>query len=70
MVNKYYQKNKEKLQKKDVKGIKIFLTKKKKKGEKRPKTDIKVFLKKIREKKREYHRDRHKNLSEEENQMK
>ena len=38
MVNKYYQKNKEKLQ--------IFLKKKKKKGEKRPEPDIKIFLKK------------------------
>ena len=42
MVNKYYQKNKEKLQ--------IFLKKKKKKGEKRPEPDIKIFLKKKKRK--------------------
>ena len=33
MVNKYYKKNKEKLQKRHVKDIKVFPKKKKKKGE-------------------------------------
>ena len=35
MLNKYYQKHKERLQKKHVKDIKIFLKKKKTKGEKK-----------------------------------
>ena len=46
MVNKYYQKYKEKLQKKHVKDIKIFLKKKKIKDEKRSEIDIKIFQKK------------------------
>ena len=44
MVNKY-QTHKERLQKKHVKDIKIFLRKKKIKDKKRSKTDIKIFLK-------------------------
>ena len=45
MVNKYYQKHKEKLKKKHVKDIKIFLKKKKMKGEKRSEIDIKILQK-------------------------
>ena len=44
MVNKYYQKNKEKLQKKANESTKIFLMKKKKKSVIR--IEIKIFLKK------------------------
>ena len=45
MVNNYYPKHKERLQKKHVNDIKIFLTKIKAKGEKRSETDIKTLLK-------------------------
>ena len=45
MVNKYYQKHKEKLKKKHVKDIKIFLKKKKMKGEKRSEIDIEILQK-------------------------
>ena len=44
MVNKY-QKHKEKLKKKHVKDIKIFLKKKKMKGEKRSEIDIEILQK-------------------------
>ena len=46
MLHKYYQKQKEKLQKNLEKDIKIFLKKKKVKGEKRSEIDIKIFPKK------------------------
>ena len=42
---KYYQKNKERLQKKLVKGIKIFLKKRKTKISKMAPNNIKIFLK-------------------------
>ena len=48
MVNKYYQKYRErikKIKKNHVKDIKIFLMKKKTKSGKRSETDIKIFLK-------------------------
>ena len=47
---KYYQKHKERLQKKHVKDIKIFLRNKKTNGEKRPEKDIKLLLKKKKKK--------------------
>ena len=50
MVNKYYQKHKERLQKKHVKDLKIFRKKKKTKGKKRPEKDIKILLKKKKKK--------------------
>ena len=46
MVKKYYQKHKERLQKKQIKDIKIFLKKKKTKGKKKLEKDIKTLLKK------------------------
>ena len=46
MVSKYYQKHKEKLQKKHMRDIKIFLKKKKIKRKKGSEIDIKIFLKK------------------------
>ena len=46
MVNKYYQKLKERLQKKHVKYIKIFQKSKKTKGEERLEKDINILLKK------------------------
>ena len=42
MANNYYQKHKERLQKKACKNIKIDLKKRKTKGEKRSEKDIKI----------------------------
>ena len=70
MVNKYYQKYKERLRKtaKDyVKYIKIFLKKKKTKSEKRPEKDIKILLKKKKRKRRQerhYYQERKQKLPE------
>ena len=50
MVNKYYQKHKERLRKKHVQYIKIFLKKKKTKGEKKLEKDITILLKKKKKK--------------------
>ena len=69
MVNKYYQKIKEKLEKKHVKGTKIFPKKKKEKGKKRPEADIQIFLKK-KKKNCQHYCDRNKNPSEEKKQKK
>ena len=44
MVNRYYQTNTEKLQKKHLISNKIFLQKKRKKQKRRPRTDIKISL--------------------------
>ena len=46
MLTGYYQKNKEKLQKKLVKGTKIFLKKKKTKSANMLVSNIEIFLKK------------------------
>ena len=46
MVNKCYQKNKEKLQKRHMKDIKIFLKNKKKKNVSIIVIEIRIFLKK------------------------
>ena len=46
MVNKYYEKHKEKLQKKHVKDIKIFLKKKKTKSANMLASNIEISLKK------------------------
>ena len=46
MVNKYYQKYKERLKKKTCEDIKIFLKKNKIIGEKRSEIDIKILQKK------------------------
>ena len=46
MVNKYYQKHKERLQKKKREDIKIFLKKNKIIGEKKSEIDIKILQKK------------------------
>ena len=46
MTNKYYQKSKEKLQKKHVKDLKIFLKKKKTKDEKLVLKKYQILLKK------------------------
>ena len=62
MVNKYYQKHKERLQKKYVKDIKIFLKKKKTKDKKRPEKDIKILLKKKKKKRRQYYQERKQKL--------
>ena len=50
MTKRYYQKHKERSEKKHVKYIKIFLQKKRAKGEKSPKKDIKILLKKKKKK--------------------
>ena len=50
MVNKYYQKHKERLRKKYVKDPKIFLKKRKIKGDKKSEIDIKISLKKNKNK--------------------
>ena len=63
MVNKYYQKNKEQLQKEARKRYQNLSDEEKEKGKKRFETNIKIFLKKKKEKKGQYHRDGTKNLS-------
>ena len=50
MVNKYYQKHKERLQKEARGRHQNFLKKKNKKGEKRPEKDIKILLKRKKKK--------------------
>ena len=50
MVNKYYQKHKERLQKEARGRYQNFLKKKNKKGEKRPEKDIKILLKRKKKK--------------------
>ena len=53
MVNKYYKKTKKSLEKKHVKGTKVFLSNKRTKAKKKKKmleTDIKIFLRKIERK--------------------
>ena len=50
MINNFLLKNKEKLRKKNVRNIKIFLEKEITKGKKRPKKDIRIQLKKKRQK--------------------
>ena len=50
MVNKYYQKHKERLQKEARERYQNFLKKKNKKGKKRPEKDIKILLKRKKKK--------------------
>ena len=50
MVNKYYQKHKERLQKEARGRYQNFLKKKNKKVEKRPEKDIKILLKRKKKK--------------------
>ena len=50
MVNKYYQKHKEKLQKEAHEWHQNLLEEEKEKGEKELKTDIKIFLKRKKKK--------------------
>ena len=50
MVNKYYQKHKEKLQKEAHEWYQNLLEEEKEKGEKKLKTDIKIFLKRKKKK--------------------
>ena len=65
MTPNYYQKHKEKLQKEAGKTYQNHSEERKEKDEKRPKKDIKISVKKKRKKKRQYHCERNKNLSEE-----
>ena len=65
MVNKYFQKTKEKLQKEDRENIQNLPREEKEKRPKRHETDIKIFLKK-KKKKSVSISDPTKNLSEEE----
>ena len=50
MVNKYYQKHKEKLRKEALERYQNFSEEEKKKGKKGPETDIKIFLKRKKKK--------------------
>ena len=50
MVNKYYQKKKNRFEKRHVKDIKSFLKKKKKIRQKRPETNTSVIMKKKKKK--------------------
>ena len=70
MVNKYYQKNKEKLKKKHAKGTKISLRNKNKKDRKKMWDRYKNLSEEETEKKRQYNGDRNKSLSGEEKQKK
>ena len=68
MVNNYLRKTKKSFEKKHAKDIKIFL--KRKRGKKKLETDTKIFLKRKNKKKRHYHRERNKNLPDEEKEKK
>ena len=64
MVNKYYQKNKERLQKKHVKDIKIFLKKKKIKAVKKARGRYQSFTEVEKQKRRQYYQERKQKLPE------
>ena len=64
MPAKYYQKNKQKLQKGAHEGIEIFLKKRKTKSVNMIVKCIKIFLKKKKKKKCQYYLKHHKNLPE------
>ena len=64
MVNKYYQKNKERLQKKHVKDIKIFLKKKKIKAVKKAGGRYQSFTEVEKQKRRQYYQERKQKLPE------
>ena len=64
MVNKYYQKNKERLQKKHVKDIKIFLKKKKIKAVKKARGRYQSFTEVEKQKRRQYYQERKQKLLE------
>ena len=63
MVNRYYQKHKERLQIKARERYQNLSEKKKIKGEKRLKKDIKILLKKKKTKIHQYYLERKKKLS-------
>ena len=67
MVNKYYQKHKEKLRKEARERYQSFSEKEKeKKTKKKVQDKYQNLSEEEKEKKRQYHRERNKNLSEEE----
>ena len=63
MVNEYYQKNKEKLQKEAHEGYQNLSEEEKEKSQKRLVTDIKIFLKKKKEKNVSNYYLEHKNIT-------
>ena len=67
MINKYCQKQKEKLRKKQARDIKVFEKKKRKNAKKGSRHILKSFWRTKRNKKKhQFHRERNNNLSEEE----
>ena len=70
MVNKYYQKNKEKLQREARERYQYLCEEEKEKRQKKARDRCKNLSEEEKEKKCQYHRDRTKNLSEEEKQKK
>ena len=74
MVNKYYQKHKEKLRKEVRERYHNLSEEEKEKRQKRPDTDIKIFLKRKKIsallKSSQYYREQNKNISEEEKEKK